>query len=170
MLSISRKRSVPGLSWIKVMSTILQLWACWDFFFQFLANRYLALVHARLMHFVTDPLIIFKSPSPRTQKLSNCTDIYLQYFLLIYKKKSYYLPPPKCSLMLDLTILNMGGFGFHTGLATNRCIFSFSKWRERLQVKGREKERGREEERICVSFTLGGHFASMQYFLIHVSY
>lgn len=64
------------------------------FFSLFLANRYLALVHARLMHFVTDPLIIFKSPSPRTQKLSNCTDSYLQYFLLI-QKKNLISPSPK---------------------------------------------------------------------------
>lgn len=145
MLSISRKISVPGLSWIKAMSTILQLWACWDFFSHFLANRYLALVHARLMHFVTDPLIIFKSPSPRTQKLSNCTDIYLQYFLLIWKK-FYYLSPPKCtpSLVLDLTILNMESFGFHISLVAKRFVFSFSKCRERLQVKERKTKGGRE--------------------------
>lgn len=37
-------------------------------------------------------------------------------------------------------------------------------------MKDRKKKRGREEERICVNFTLGGHIASMQYFLLHVSY
>lgn len=61
----------------------------------------------------------------------------------------------------------MESFDFCIGLVKNRFVFSFSKCRERLQV--REKEGGREEERICVSFTLEGHIASMQYFLIHVS-
>lgn len=34
-----------------------------------------------------------------------------------------------------------------------------------ISVKNeREKERGREEQRVCVSFTLGGYITSMQYF------
>ena len=56
MLSTSRKQYKPEISQIKAMSTIFECLPAetFFFFFLFLANKYLTLEQASLMHFVKD--------------------------------------------------------------------------------------------------------------------